>query len=191
MLLSLLDLGGELRRPGATRWLAETLARHDAGIACAHGIDAGDALALATRCDRKWAYRGGEAIFWQGALHVRAIHHRDLPFAVRRPFARRGMLHVEGRYDDGPLEIFATSLAADRGTRIRDLRFLRRVVRAAGGTAVLFVGNGASARGRFADLGFGEAASDDYNVIVVRPSQAIPAPQTAGSHAASASIERI
>jgi hypothetical protein len=189
--LSLFDVSGNLRQAGGLRTLAETFARRDPMIACVHGIDAGDALALATRFEREWAYRGREALFWRGVIRAQAVHDRYLPLDPGRPFERRGLLQVEATHEGLSLALVATTFGDDRAARIRDLRFARSVLRSIEGAAVAFLGNGAKAEAGLRDLGFTEVARDTYNLIVVRPSQATPPPHTAGSQDASASIERI
>lgn len=173
------------------RRLAELLAEADPVIACAHGIDAGDAYAIATRFDRQWGYRGGEALFWNSSLSARSVHDSYMPTAALRPFDRRGLLRVDATYESAPLTLVATSLRDDRATRLRDLRFTRSVLRSIRGNAIAFVANAARSRIGFADLAFETLDCDDYNLIVVRPSHATPPPQTAGSQEASASIARI
>ena len=161
------------------RRLAESFAAADPSVACVHGIDAGDAFALATRFDREWAYGSGNALFWTRAIHAHAIHDR------------RDVLHVEAAAGGTPLALFGAMLGSDRSARIRSLRLTRSLLRRANGTTIAFVGNAAPSPIGFGDLGFDVAAGDDYNLIVVRPSHATPPPQTAGSQAASASIVRI
>lgn len=173
------------------RRLAELFAASEPTLACAHGIDPGDAYALATRFDRHWGYRGGEALFWTEAVCAREAHDRYLPFAPLHPFEHRGFLQVDATYRSAPLSLVATSVGEDRATMLRDLRFTRSMLRAVAGAVVAFLANAAKAPTGFADLGFYTLERDDHNLIVVRPSQATPAPQTAGSHAASASIARI
>ena len=163
----------------------------DPDVACVHGIDAGDALALATRFDRQWAYRGGEALYWNATVRARSVHDRYMPAVPLRPFERRGLLQVDATYRGEALTLVATSLGDDRSTRIRDLRFARSVLRSTATGAIAFVANAAPSRIAFGDLGFRVLDRDDHNLIVVRPSQATPPPQTAGSHEASASIARI
>ncbi len=173
------------------RGLAELFAEANPTIACAHGIDAGDALALATRFDRQWGYRGGEALFWSADVHAHVVHDRTMAVAPLRPFDRRGLLLVNATYRGASLTLVAASLGEDRAARIRDLRFARTVLREIAGNAIAFVGRGAQSRIGFGDLGFAAFAHDDYNLIVVRPSHETPPPHTAGSQDASASIARI
>lgn len=173
------------------RRLAEVFALHDPDVACVHGIDAGDALALATRFDRQWGYRGGEALYWNASVRARSVHDRYMPAAPMRPFERRGLLQVDATCRGQALTLVATSFGEDRATRIRDLRFARSALRSISTDAIAFVANAVSSRIGFEDLGFRVLGRDDHNLIVVRPSHATPPPQTAGSHDASASIARI
>ena len=108
-----------------------------------------------------------------------------------RPFDRRGLLQLDATWNGVALTVVATSFARDRASRVRDVRFARTVLRSVSGIAIAFVANAAESRIGFSDLGFVELARDDHNLIVVRPSQATPPPQTAGSHDASASMARI
>lgn len=116
-------------------------------------IDAGDALATATRFDREWAYRGGQALLWKRRIHVERVHESYLPAFPARPFDRRGLLRVDGRVDSIALSLFATQFALDRH-RVRDLRFTRAALRSAEETAALFVGEPGVGKVGFKDLGF-------------------------------------
>ncbi len=173
------------------RRLAESYAGVEPAVACAHKIEAGDAFALATRFDCDWAYRSGTALFWRREIRATSVHERFPPSAPLRPFDRRAVLHVEAELDGKPLDFVAATLGEERASCLRDLRFLRKMLRVTYGCTIAFVGNAATVPIGFADLRFETRAQGDYNLIVVRPSQATPPPQTAGSHEASASIERI
>ena len=103
-------------------------------------IDAGDALALATRFERQWAYRGAQALFWKPPLLDGAqIHDAYLPSSVAHPFERRGFLRVDGRTNGEPLSLVITQIADDRARRIRDTRFIRTQLRACRARTMLFV----------------------------------------------------
>jgi hypothetical protein len=173
------------------RMLAELFAADQPAIVCAHQIDSGDALAFATRFDRDWGYCTGIALFWERTIRAQGVHDHYAPPLPLRPFDRRGVLHINAIFEDEPLSILATTLGDDRAARVRDMRFMRSVLRRVPGAAIAFIGNGASTFESFADLKYSVVSRGDYNLIVVRPSHATPPPQTAGSHDASASIVRI
>ncbi len=173
------------------RRLAELFALEDPAIACAHRIDSGDALALATRFDRDWGYCSGVALFWTRAIRAQGVHDHYPPALPFRPFDRRGVLHVNGIYEDESFSIVATTIGDERNARVRDTRFLRSILRRVPGATIAFIGNELSLATDFADLNFSTLSRSDHNLIVVRPSQATPAPHTAGSQEASASIVRI
>ncbi|MGA8841754.1 MAG: hypothetical protein WB491_14795, partial [Candidatus Aquilonibacter sp.] len=88
----MLSVTGEPSRPGGMRLVAETVASRNAEVFCVHGIDEGDALALATRFDCGYAYRGRQALFWKVRFAAREVLDRYLPGAPLRPFDRRGLL---------------------------------------------------------------------------------------------------
>jgi hypothetical protein len=82
------------------------------------------------------------------------VYDRYLPITPLRPFDRRGFLEVRGDYHGKPLALIAVQFAKDR-LRVRELRFVRRELRAIGGRALLFVaGHSETGRIGFADLGF-------------------------------------
>jgi hypothetical protein len=121
---------------------------------CLHGIDAGDAYAMATRFDCEWAYRGGQALFWQTWFRAHEVHDRYLPAPPGRPFERRGLLEVDGEAGGETLTLIATQLSNDRA-RVREMRFIRTSVRRIGGDVLLFIAgfDGAAQRYGFADVG--------------------------------------
>jgi len=173
------------------RRLAELFAAEDPAVACAHRIDSGDALALATRFDRDWGYCSGVALFWERTIRAQGVHDHYPPALPLRPFDRRGVLHVNAVYEDEPLAIVATTIGEERNARVRDTRFLRSILRRLPAAAIVFIGNAVALPADFSDLNFVTRSRSDHNLIVVRPSQATPPPQTAGSQEASASIVRI
>jgi hypothetical protein len=148
------------------RTLASFLAEADPDIAALSEIDAGDALAIATRFDRAWAYRGGQALLWKARFAARDVHDLYLPISPLRAFDRRGLLRVDGRCDGAELSLFATQFATDR-VRVRELRFARSVVRGVGHAAVLFLSQQHGRIG-FSDLGFHAAGTCDDLEIAVR-----------------------
>jgi hypothetical protein len=119
-------------------------------------IDAGDALALATRFALQWAYRGGQAVFWLGALRATGIRDNYLPFSPVRPFERRGIVEVTMQIADAPATILATHVAAEREQRIREVRHLRTVARGAHPACIVFAVMPAS-RIELGGLGFTRA----------------------------------
>jgi hypothetical protein len=172
-----------------------------------HGIEAGDALALATRFDLGWGYRGAQALFWKPVFHANAVHDLYLPAQPMRPFERRGLLQIDGTCESVPLTLFASQFADDR-TQIREMRFARNAVRACDGAACIFTANRKVVT-EFTDLGFAGPTDASYSreivdivargwsmkmrkagsyrkggnyiVIVASPSQGMPPPHTAGS----------
>jgi hypothetical protein len=151
-----------LTRAGALRSLAACVTELDPDILAISEIDAGDALAIATRSDRQWAYRGGQALLWNRRFAARKVHDLYLPALPLQPFERRGLLRVDGLCDGIELTLFATRFSSDR-TRIRDLRFARSAVRACSANVALFVAAPppVSARIGFGDLGLQSRCGDD------------------------------
>ncbi len=141
---------GEIKRRAAER-----IAESDAQIVCVHGIDAGDAYALATQFACGWAYRGGEALLWRGAFHAHEVHDRYLPAPPARPFERRGLLEVLGAWHDAPLALVAARFADDRSS-IREWRFARTALRRTCERAIFFADGltERTLRVGVADLGF-------------------------------------
>lgn len=142
----------QLQRPGAMRSLAALFSADDPDVAALSEIDAGDALATATRFDREWAYRGRQALLWKRRLTAHAVHDLYLPVSALRPFDRRGLLCVDAEAGNVPLHVFATQFAGDRGA-IRDLRFARSAVRRVDGNVVLFISDPGPSRIGFTDTG--------------------------------------
>lgn len=137
--------------------LAALFAEADPDVAALSQIDAGDALATATRFDREWAYRGGQALLWKRDVVAHAVHDLYLPMSALRPFDRRGLLRLDAEWRGVPLHAFATQFAGDR-TAIRDLRFARSAIRSVDGNVLLFISNPASSRIGFADVGLRSVA---------------------------------
>ncbi len=93
-------------------------------------IESGDAFALATRFTRQWAYRGAQALLWvERAFKAQAVLDVYLPLAPARPFARRGLLRVDGVMDGLSASIYATQFAQDRADALAELRFARAQLR--------------------------------------------------------------
>lgn len=119
-------------------------------------IESGDALALATRFIMQWAYRGGQAVFWNKHAQATEILDEYLPFSPRRPFERRGLVRVDLRVGSWPARVYATQIGAERDQRIRDLRYLRAALRDTSGACMLFCVSPPS-RIEYGDLGFTRA----------------------------------
>jgi hypothetical protein len=150
------------------RVVAESIVSRGTAIFCVHGIEEGDALALATRFDCGYAYRGRQALFWNAHYAAREVLDRYLPNSPLRPFDRRGLLQVEGSLDGAGLALIATQFTAERAVRVREVRFARTVLRATGRTALLFVTGVASGAISFADLGFATIASAQGTLVAAR-----------------------
>jgi hypothetical protein len=163
-----LSLTGEPGRPGGMRAVAETVAARATEIFCVHGIDEGDALALATRFDCGYAYRGRQALFWKAHFAAREVLDRYLPGAPLRPFDRRGLLQVDGAFSGQQLALIATQFAAEHAVRVREVRFARTVLRSISGAALLFVTGVASGTISFRDLRFETIASEAGTLVAAR-----------------------
>ncbi|MDE2483213.1 MAG: hypothetical protein KGN02_13630 [bacterium] len=137
------------------RHLAERIAASAAPFICLHGVDEGDAFALATQFACGWAYRGGEALLWRGAFRVQHVYDRYLPAPPTRPLERRGVLEVVGTWNDAPLALVAARFARDRFA-MREWRAVRAMLRRACARAILFADAASErvARIGVADLGF-------------------------------------
>jgi hypothetical protein len=125
------------------RSLASFFAHAEPDVAAIGGIDGGGALSIATRFALGWAYRDGQALFWNDA------------FAAARVLEGRGPLRVEGTYAGRALDVFGVRLARDR---VRNLRLARSAVREAPGRVLLFAA-GLWGRIRFEDLGLAEVGA--------------------------------
>ncbi|MDQ2662898.1 MAG: hypothetical protein M3Y18_02545 [Candidatus Eremiobacteraeota bacterium] len=138
------------------RSLAAFFAAAGADVFAVCEIEAGDALALATRFAAEWAYRGRQAIFWNARFLAREIADVYLPVSVARPLDRRGFLRVDGSLDAALCALYTMQLAADRH-EIAQRRFVRTRLRSHPGSAIVFA---RAPRGgmNLADLGFIDAA---------------------------------
>jgi len=141
------------------RSLAAYLTEHVPDVLAVHGIDQGDALALATRFEHGWGYRGSEALFWSSAYRARAIHDRYLPAPMLRPFERRGLLCIEGECAGGALALSAVQFSPDRA-RAHEVRFVREQLRRMDGDALFFAA-AFDPRLRLQSLGFTVVAAPD------------------------------
>ncbi len=141
------------------RSLAAYLTEHVPDVLAIHGIDEGDALALATRFEYGWGYRGSEALFWSSAYRARAIHDRYLPAPMLRPFERRGLLCIEGACGGAALALSAVQFSPDRA-RAHEVRFVREQLRRMDGDALFFAA-AFDPRLRLQSLGFTVVAAPD------------------------------
>jgi hypothetical protein len=131
--------------------------RPDAFAVCE--IDSGDAFALATRFALQWSYRGRQALYCTGAFVMRAVHDVYLPVRPAHPLDRRGLLRVDAAWQNRACTLATTQIAADRESRIRELRFARSQLRAATHDAIAFVHLEQRAIA-FSDLGFGDVTPE-------------------------------
>lgn len=141
------------------RALASCVSQFDPGVLAISQIDSGDALALATRFARGWAYRGGQALFWKNDFRAARVQDVYLPFVAARPFDRRGFLRVDGRLLDRPCSLYVTFFGRTRAQRVPELRFVRTQLRSTTGAAIAFA-HGMPAPGLH-DLGFSDTSGDD------------------------------
>lgn len=139
------------------RDLAGCVSRYDPGVLAISQIDSGDALALATRFARQWAYRGGQALFWKTDFRAERVLGDYLPFVSSRPFDRRGFLQVDGRLKDRPCSLYVTFFGRARSQYVPEMRFVRTKLRP-GSTAIAFA-HGVPSPG-LADLGFCDTSTD-------------------------------
>ncbi len=149
------------------RSVAEAIAARDPDVVCVHGIDPGDALALATRFARGYAYRGSQALLWKPAFVASEVHDRYLPGIALRPFDRRGILQVDGAVGHRHCSLVATQFSHERDAYIREVRFARRVVRSIDGAVAVFVAGMTPAVRAigFADLGIRDLTFEDGVLI--------------------------
>ena len=127
-----------MKRAGAARSLAAILERVQPDIFAVCEIDAGDALAMATRFVLQWGYRGGQALFWRPELRAGPIRDAYLPYSPMRPFERRGMVGVDLQIGAREVALLATQIGAQRDQRIREWRSVRTTLRTVAGAAVVF-----------------------------------------------------
>jgi len=122
-----------------------------------HGIEEGDALALATRFACEYAYRGRLAIFWNATFAAREIVDRN-----------RGLLRVNGTFAGGRLALVARRFSSARASRVRELRQVRTELRTTKSAALLFVTGVVEGETGFADLGFAVLANGGDVVVAAR-----------------------
>ncbi|HUA09269.1 MAG TPA: hypothetical protein VMA98_08350 [Candidatus Acidoferrales bacterium] len=150
------------------RALSEAIAMRAPAIFCIHDVGEGDALVLATRFDRGYAYRGGQALFWDASFAASEVLDRYLPATPLRPFIRRGLLQVNGMFNGRYVALIATEFDAERAARVREVRFARTVLRSIDGDAILFVKGLAPKGTGFRDLGFSKIAGEEQRAIYRR-----------------------
>ena len=168
MALSLLYVRAHgLVRTGAMRSLAAIFARERPDVAAVCEVDSGDALSLATRFALHWAYRGRQALFWNGGFTAREVHGRYLPFNPARPFDRRGLVRVDAVRSGRTCMLATTQFAQVRESRIPELRYMRAALRGATHDAIVFAQLD-ERHVAFGDLGFREpdANADDERIYV-------------------------
>jgi hypothetical protein len=139
------------------RAVAEAIDAHAPAIFSVHGIEEGDALALATRFVFDYAYRGRLAIFWSPTFAAREILDRH-----------RGLLRVNGTLGGGRLALVARRFSSMRASRVRELRHARTVLRATKSPALLFVTGVVAGEIGFADLGFATLVGEGNALIAAR-----------------------
>jgi len=127
------------------RFIAQIVAARQPAYFSVHGIDDGDALALATRTAFDYAYRGRQALYWGPAFTARKVHD-----------AHRELLHVNGivLFAGVQLALLAAQFSQDRAARVRELRFVRNALRKIKRAALLFAAGVVSGEVGFGDLGF-------------------------------------
>lgn len=150
--------GHGLTRPNAMRALTEQTALSNPDLLAVSEIDDGDALALATKTNRQWSYRGGQALLWRSEFAPVAVHEAYLSPGLP-PLPWRGVLRVDLRAGETEVSVLCARFAPDR-RRIRDVRFVRTLLRDAPiGRTILCITNPPRSGARaFAQFSF--AASD-------------------------------
>lgn len=124
-----------------------------------HGIDEGDALALATRFDCDYVCGTRQALFWnRAAFSGRSVVDR-----------RRGLLHVYGSVSGTDVALVAAQFSSERSAYVRELRAARTELRAIETDTLLFA-NRLTMRHPigFGDLGFASVAVDGGALIAAR-----------------------
>ena len=101
-------------------------------------IEPGDAFSLATRFAMQWAYRGGQALFWNARFAASDVQDTYLPVVSALPIDRRGFLRVDGVFEGDRCSLVTTQIDEVRERRILGLRFLRTQLRACESRALLF-----------------------------------------------------
>ena len=139
------------------RAAAEAIDARPPVIFSVHGIDEGDALALATRFVFDYAYRARQALFWNATFGAREVLDRH-----------RGLLRVGGSFAGGRLTLIARRFSSERASRVRELRQTRTALRATKSPALLFATGVVKGETGFADLGFAVLAQHGTALIAAR-----------------------
>ncbi len=139
------------------RVVAQAIDAKTPAIFAVHGIEEGDALALATRFARDYVYRGRQALFWNATFTAREVLDRY-----------RGLLRVDGTFAGGRLALVAARFASDRAQRVHELRRARSVLRGTKSPVLLFVSGVVEGEVGFADLGFATLTSGGGAMIAAR-----------------------
>lgn len=101
-------------------------------------MPSGDSLSFATRFALQYAYRGRQALFWNGAFVPQVIHTEYLPPAPAQMFRRRGFLRVDGELRGMPCTLAAVHFARSRAAHAAELRFVRAQMAGAHPASLLF-----------------------------------------------------
>ena len=155
-----------VKRAGAYRRLAAFVDGAKPDILALATIDPGQALALATRFAMQWAYRGGQALLWNGRYEALQIEQTYLPASFALPIDRRGFLCVEGMLDGSACTLAVTRFHTARSKRIVELRFVRTQLRDRV-RALVFASIRAGRIG-LSDLGFAHAVGEGCEAIWTR-----------------------
>jgi hypothetical protein len=148
------------------RSLAAFVADRTPDVLAISEIDDGDALAVATRFDYRWAYRGGQALLWNRRFAAERLRDAYLPISPGRALGRRGLLRIDGACDGLALTLFATQFEATRWC-VRELRFARAAMRGVANAAIAFVAQPPRGRIGFDDLGFRVVATHSAPDVAV------------------------
>lgn len=125
-------------------------------------IDAGDAFSLATRFAVQWAYRGRQALFWNGDFRAHRVRDLYLPLRGAHLFDRRGLLRVDASYEGRECTLVTTQFSSERDGRVPELRFARKQLRATARDSIFFAHLDDRSIG-FEDLGFHDATGNSQS----------------------------
>ena len=125
-------------RAGASRKLAAFITESAPDVFAVCEIEPGGAFSLATRFALQWAYRGGQALFWNVRFAAGDIQDTYLPVVSPLPIDRRGFLRVDGVLEGDRCSLITTQIDEVRERRILGLRFLRAQLRACESRVLLF-----------------------------------------------------
>ena len=125
-------------RAGASRKLAAFITQSAPDVFAVCEIEPGDAFSVATRFAMQWAYRGGQALFWNARFAESDVQDTYLPVVSALPIDRRGFLRVDGVLEGDRCSLVTTQIDEARERRILGLRFLRTQLRACESRVLLF-----------------------------------------------------